>query len=182
MCHQWKRLQFTFLDSLFKILLLTAIVSVLFQMSLGWSCVAHLSMMMYATSFEFSVTHVFVYICFSKTFWTCWQMLSKVVIRSLLRSRHSATWNFEAWWEVLRDGCYPLLFLLHRSPNIENFACNLIRQDIIPHPFPHSYFCPRVQFNGFFSLLSSVWSWWLWGVSKCCSSNRSSLQRNRRNV
>uniref|UniRef100_A0A0E0I793 Uncharacterized protein n=1 Tax=Oryza nivara TaxID=4536 RepID=A0A0E0I793_ORYNI len=71
-------------------------------------------------------------------------MLSKVVIRSLLRCETFSNLKLLKLGEwFLRDGCYPLLFLLHRSPNIENFACNLIRQDIIPHPFPHSYFCPR---------------------------------------
>lgn len=81
--------------------------------------------------------------------WTCRQV-SKVLMCDLPRCKafdNLKRLKLGEWF--LRDGCYPLLFLLRYSPHIEKLRLQLTKARFNSSPLPHCCFWSRLEFNGF---------------------------------
>lgn len=114
---------------------------------------------------------------------TCWQVVPNVLIRSFPRCKTFSNLKYLKLGEwFLRDGCYPLLFLLRRSPNIEKLHLQLNKVRYNTSAPSILLFVLMAWVWWCLSFLLSVWIWWLWGLPRCCCSNWSYSQRNRRNV
>lgn len=119
MCRHWKQPQFTFSHSLLKTIMLTATFSVLFQMppKCNW----------YLTSVFEDIRNLFwAYNYFNLIF--SYVLLKRFLILKLdSRSfqRYYSVRFHDVRYSEIWNGCYSLLYLLRRSPDIEKVILQL---------------------------------------------------------